>query len=103
MDNGQKSAYYTTILSGKNDRGQVQQSSLWAPFSPAQEVILHVTKYTESPPWSKYFEIFGSPLKYLDHALLERFYSSRKVEGEVGSSTNMTKNILYLSAWLYKA
>ena len=42
MDSGRKAkaAYYDTILSGKNDHGL--RSTLRAPFSPAQEVILHL-------------------------------------------------------------
>ena len=42
MDGGQKSRYYAAILSGKNDCGLWSLSSLRAPFSPAQEVILYL-------------------------------------------------------------
>ena len=46
-DGGQKARYYATTLSDKNDLwsvygAQVQWNSLPAPFSPVQEVVLHL-------------------------------------------------------------
>ena len=43
-DGGRKSGYFAVIFSGKNDRGlwSLTQSSLQAPSSSAQEVILHL-------------------------------------------------------------
>ena len=46
MDSGQKSAYYTAIFEWQkllwSMELKVQRSSLQAPFSPVQEVILHL-------------------------------------------------------------
>ena len=41
-DGGRKFGYYVAILSGKKGRGLQSLSTLRAPFSPVQEMILHL-------------------------------------------------------------
>ena len=42
MDSRHKAGYYTAVLSGKVYGVQVLRSSMRAPFSAAQEVIIHL-------------------------------------------------------------
>ena len=52
-ESGREDVYYAPILIGKKNpqsmEHQVQESSLWAPFSQAQEVILHFYEVSTGP------------------------------------------------------